>query len=104
VLSLIAFLLLPLVALGVRLRRGVPVLIVVMVIAGVLVDSDAQWHWLTALGSAGYDSTTIWAETVATTLAYIWFPGTLGLRVVQFIATVMFCLLLAWTLGGGWVS
>lgn len=103
-LSLVAFLLLPLVALGVRMRRGVRALIVAMLIAGVVVDSDAQWHWLTALGSAGYDSTTIWAETVATTLAYIWFPDAISMRVVQFIATVMLCLLLAWTLGGGWVS
>lgn len=103
-LSLIAFLLLPLVALGVRLRRGVRALVVVMLIAGVLVDSDAQWHWLTALGSAGYDSKTIWTETVATTLAYLWFPPSIGLRIVQFMATVMLCLLFAWALGGGWVS
>jgi hypothetical protein len=101
-LSLIAFLLLPLVALGVRLRRGVRALVVVMVIAGVVVDSDAQWHWLTALGTAGYDSTTIWAETAATTVAYVWFPPTLGLRVVQFGAAVLLCLFLAWTLGGVW--
>src|SRR4029077_104527 len=51
-LSLIAFLLLPLVALGVRRRRGVRALIVVMVIAGVVVDTDAQFHFLTALGTA----------------------------------------------------
>jgi peptidoglycan/LPS O-acetylase OafA/YrhL len=99
-LSLIAFLLLPLVAFGVRRRRGVRALIVVMVIVGAVVDSDAQWHFLTALGTAHYDSTTTWAETVATTLAYIWFPDSRGLRAVQFVATVMLGLLLAWTLGG----
>ena len=103
-LSLLAFLLLPLVALGIRRRRGVRALIVVMVIAGVVVDSDAQFHLLTALGSAGYDSTTIWAQVGATTLAYIWFPDSRGLRVVQFIATVLLCLLLAWTLGSRLVS
>jgi hypothetical protein len=103
-LSLLAFLLLPLVALGVRRRRGVRALIVVMVIAGVVVDTDAQFHLLTALGSAGYDSTTIWAQVVATTLAYVWFPDSRGLRVVQFIATVLLCLLLAWTVGSRLVS
>ena len=84
-LSLIAFLLLPLVALGVRRRRGVRALIVVMVIAGVVVDTDAQFHFLTALGTAHYDSTTIWSETAATTLAYIWFPDSRSLRAVQFL-------------------
>jgi hypothetical protein len=103
-LSLIAFLLLPLVALGVRRRRGVGALIVVMVIAGVVVDSDAQFHFLTALGTAGLNSTTIWAETVATTVAYMWFPDSRGVRVAQFIATVLLCLLLAWTLGGTLMS
>jgi len=50
-LSLISFLLLPLLALGVRLRRGVPVLLVVMLIAGFVLDSDIRWHWLTSAGA-----------------------------------------------------
>lgn len=103
-LSLVAFLLLPLIALAVRRRRGVRALVVVMVIAGIIMDTDAQFHLLTALGSAGYDSTTIWAQVVATTLAYVWFPESTGQRAVQLIATVLFCLLLAWTLGSRLVS
>jgi hypothetical protein len=99
-LSLIAFLLLPLVAAAVRQRRGVRALVIAMVIAGALVDSDAQFHFLTMLGTAGYDSTTIWAQVVATTLAYLSFPDSRGLRIVQFSGTVLLCLLLSWTLGG----
>lgn len=103
-LSLVAFLLLPLVALGVRRRRGVRALVIVMVIAGAVIDSDAQFHFLTVLGTAGYDSTTIWAQVVATTLAYIWFPDSRGQRVVQFSATVVLCLFLMWTLSTRLVS
>jgi len=103
-LSLLAFLLLPLVALAVRRRRGVRALVVVMVITGIIMDTDAQFHLLTMLGSAGYDSTTIWAQVVATTLAYVWFPDSRGLRVVQFSGSVLLCLLLMWTLGSRLVS
>ena len=103
-LSLVAFLLLPLIALAVRRRRGVRALVVAMVIAGVVMDTDAQFHLLTMLGSAGYDSTTIWAQVVATTLAYVWFPESTGQRALQFSATVLFCMLLAWTLGNRLVS
>ena len=103
-LSLLAFLLLPLVALAVRRRRGVRALVIAMVIAGVLIDSDAQFHFLSMLGTAGYDSTTIWTQVVATTLAYIWFPDSRGLRVAQFSGTVVFCLFLMWTVGSRLVS
>jgi hypothetical protein len=103
-LSLVAFLLLPLVALGVRRRRGVRALVIVMVIAGALIDSDAQFHFLTMLGTAGYDSTTIWAQVAATTVAYIWFPDSRGLRFVQFSGTVLLCLFLMWTLSTRLVS
>lgn len=98
-LSLAAFVLLPLVALGVRLRHGVRALIVTMLIAGMVVDTDAHWHLLTALGSMGYDSTSVWTETGVTTLAYLWFPDSRGLRALQFVATVMLCALLAWAIG-----
>src|SRR5437867_12438844 len=101
-LSLLAFLLFPLVALAVRKRRGVRALVVVMVIAAIVVDSDAQFHLLTALGSAGYDSKTIWTEAAATTLAYVWFPESSGQRLLQLLATVMLCLLIAWIVGGVW--
>ena len=103
-LALIAFFWLPLAALGIRRRRGVRALIVVMVIAGVVVDTDAQFHLFTALGSAGYDSTTIWAQVVVTTLGYIWLPDSRGLRFAQFSATALFCLLLSWALGNRLVS
>jgi len=103
-LSLIAFLLLPLVALAVRRRRGVRALVVVMVITGIVMDTDAQFHLLTMLGSAGYDSTTIWAQVVATTVAYAWFPESTGQRALQLVSTVLLCLFLAWTLGSRLVS
>ncbi|SRR6266581_2471033 len=101
-LSLIAFLLFPLLALAVRRRRGVRAVVVAMFIAAIVVDSDAQFHLLTALGSAGYDSKTIWTEAVATTLAYVWFPESTGWRFLQLLATVMLCLLIAWVVGGVW--
>jgi len=84
-----------LVALAVRRRRGVRALVMVMVITGIIMDTDAQFHLLTMLGSAGYDSTTIWAQVVATTVAYAWFPESTGQRALQFISTVLLCLFLA---------
>jgi peptidoglycan/LPS O-acetylase OafA/YrhL len=102
-LSLIAFLLFPLVAFLVRRRRGVRALVVVMIVAAIVTDSDAQFHILTALGSAGYDSKTIWVEATGTTLAYLWFPESSGQRLLQFVGTVLLCLFIAWTVGGVWV-
>jgi hypothetical protein len=101
-LSLLGFLLFPLLALGVRRRRGVRALVIAMFIGAIVVDSDAQFHFLTALGTAGYDSQTIWTEAAATTLAYVWFPDSAGQRVLQFLATMMMCLFIAWVVGGVW--
>ena len=101
-LSMTAFLLFPLVALLVRLRHGRRPLLVAMFVTAVIVDTDTRWHWLMPEGGAGFFPLGMWAVAVVTTASYMWFPKHPGVRVLQFLATVV-ATFLASALGGFWI-
>lgn len=102
-LSMTVFLLFPLVALGTRLRHDRRTLLLVMLIAAAIVDTDARWNWLTPSGGAGIHAPGVWAAAVVTTMAYVGFPKKVIPRIAQFAATMA----VAWfasLLGGFWIA
>ncbi len=102
-LSMMAFLLFPLVALGVRLHHGRTSLLLAMLLAGSIADTDTRWHWLTPRGDAGFYPLGMWAVAVVTAVAYLWLPKHVGLRIAQFVGTII-AALFASGLGGFWVA
>ncbi len=102
-LSLYAFLLIPLVALAVRLRHGRASLLLAMLLTGLIVDTDTRVHWLTPRGDMGYHPLGMWAVTLVTTGAYLWFPRRIGARIAQFIGTVIAAFFAA-VVGGFWIA